>query len=77
MEISRGFPRTCVLGAAGVSQPGQTVERHLSPWHSVQFHQPSATLYLAVYRPASPVYRLNGERLCNVKEQWIAVELAT
>ena len=49
----------------------------LDTWHSVQFHQPSATLYLAVYRPVSPVYRLNGEQLCNVEERWVAVELAT
>jgi hypothetical protein len=49
----------------------------LDTWHSVQFHQPSATLYLAVYRPVSPVYRLNGEQLSNVEERWVAVELAT
>jgi hypothetical protein len=49
----------------------------LDTWHSVRFHQPSATLYLAVYRPVSPGYWDKGEWLCHVEEQWVAVELAT
>ena len=48
----------------------------LDTWHGFQFHQPSATLYLAVYRPVSSIYRRDGEWLCHVEERWVAVELA-
>jgi hypothetical protein len=49
----------------------------LDTWHDVRFHQPSATLYLSVYRPISPVYGNNDERLCKVEERLVAVELGT
>jgi hypothetical protein len=47
----------------------------LDTWHEVQFHQPSDTLYLAVYRPVSDIYEKENELRCDVQERWFAVRL--
>jgi hypothetical protein len=62
----------CLVVSSSVRSVGQL----LDTWHGVQFHQPSGTLYVAVYRPISPPYRHNTEWLCKVEERWVAVELA-
>lgn len=47
----------------------------LDRWSGMQFDQASNTLFLGVYRPASPPYRESEEWVCKVKDVWVAVEI--